>query len=108
MGVHALPNLRKVCFWAICVDNGRLCVGGGVMFLVDFFNIVSAFFVVEWMSGGKKTILARVVFGTKWGFVHNWLFACLCCFKRNFMLNGRCLMRISCYLRQNALRFGAK
>ena len=35
------------------------------------FNIVSAFFVVEWMSGGKKTLLARVVFGTKWGFVHN-------------------------------------
>ena len=35
------------------------------------FNIVSAFFVVEWMSGGKKSILARVVFGTKWGFVHN-------------------------------------
>ena len=26
-----------------------------------FFNIVSAFLVVEWMSGGKKSILARVV-----------------------------------------------
>ena len=37
----------------------------------EIFNIVSAFFVVEWMSGGKKSILARVVFGTKWGFVHN-------------------------------------
>ena len=36
-----------------------------------FFNIVSAFLVAEWMSGGKKTILARVGFGTKWGFVHN-------------------------------------
>ena len=36
-----------------------------------FFNIVSAFLVVEWMSGGKKSILARVDFGTKWGFVHN-------------------------------------
>ena len=35
------------------------------------FNIVSAIFVVEWMSGGKKSILARVVLGTKWGFVHN-------------------------------------
>ena len=35
------------------------------------FNIVSAFLVAEWMSGGKKSILARVVFGTKWGFVHN-------------------------------------
>ena len=33
-----------------------------------FFNIVSAFLVVEWMSGSKKSILARVVFGTKWGF----------------------------------------
>ena len=35
------------------------------------FNIVSAFLVVEWMSGGKKSILARVGFGTKWSFVHN-------------------------------------
>lgn len=29
------------------------------------FNIVSAFLVVEWMTGGKKSILARVVFGAK-------------------------------------------
>jgi hypothetical protein len=29
------------------------------------FNVVSAFLVVEWMSGCKKSILARVVFGTK-------------------------------------------
>ena len=35
------------------------------------FNVVSAFLVAEWMSGGKKSILARVGFGTKWGFVHN-------------------------------------
>ena len=35
------------------------------------FNIVNAFLVAERMSGGKKSILARVVFGTKWGFVHN-------------------------------------
>ena len=40
-------------------------------FFSRFFNIVSAFLVAEWMSGGKKSILARVVFGTKWGFVHN-------------------------------------
>ena len=72
------------------------------------FNVVSAFLVVEWMSGCKKSILARVVFGAKWGFVHSWLFVYLCYVKRNFMLNGRCLMRIPCYLRQNALRFGAK
>ena len=72
------------------------------------FNIVSAFLVAEWMSGGKKSILARVVFGAKWGFVHSWLFAYLCCVKRNFMLNGCCLMRIPCCLRQNVLRFGAK
>ena len=29
------------------------------------FNIVSAFLVAERMTGGKKSILARVVFGTK-------------------------------------------
>ena len=47
-----------VCGWKCNVFSG-------------IFNIVSAFFVVEWMSGCKKSILVRVVFGTKWGFVHN-------------------------------------
>ena len=54
-----------------------LCRGWAVVYgwkcnaFSRIFNIVSAILVAEWMSGGKKSILARVVFGTKWGFVHN-------------------------------------
>ena len=50
--------------WAVV--HGRKC-----NVFSRIFNIVSVFLVVEWMSGGKKSILARVVFGTKWGFVYN-------------------------------------
>ena len=46
-------------------------MGGDVIFFSRIFNIVSAFLVAERMTGGKKSILARVVFGAKWGFVHN-------------------------------------
>ena len=46
MGVIATQRGRvrfakpaKGLFWAICVDNGRLCVGGNVMFLIEFLTL---------------------------------------------------------------------
>ena len=35
----ALPGLRKVCCGTICVGNGRLCMGGSVMFLVEILTL---------------------------------------------------------------------
>ena len=70
-GRSRLAKPAKGLFLGDLCRQWAVVYGCGCNVFSRFFNIVSAFLVVEWMSGGKKSILARVVFSTKWGFVHN-------------------------------------
>ena len=113
-GVHALPNLRKVCFWANCVDNGRLCVGGNVMFLVEFLTLWVPFLSSSgWVAA--KNRFSRELFLVQNGalcitsYLHIYvvLNATLCWMAAVWCEYHAICGKMYCVLVQNRLRFGA-
>ena len=114
-GVHALPNLRKVCFWAICVDNGRLCIGENVMVLEGILTLWAPFLPPSgWVAA--KNRFSRELF-----LVQNGALRIVGCLHIYVMLNATlCWMaavwcehhaicgKMHCVLVLNAVCFGAK